>query len=281
LKVSQISAGVWMRRILIAVLIIGGFGVCGAAETSAKLWFHVGETLHYKMKWGFIPIGSSRIETSELDTGGKKLIVVRYYVQTNRVFDKIYPVKDFMETLIDPDGFVPVTFTKHIERRTPQCFETIVFDRKQGVASWFSQCLNKKGSFDIEPDTRDIISLLYLMRRNRIEEGMSITNKVVVTREITDIVVNVGKKKKMDVAGIDDVFCFKVVPVAKLDDLLVEDGAVEAWVSDDERMIVTKMVIDAPFGKIRTRLCSVTGPGDDRWVKTGEGCGDEEEGDEK
>jgi len=271
-----------MRKILIAVLMMGCFGVYGEEEPDAKLWFHVGETLNYKIKWGVIPIGNSRIETSELDTGGKKLIVVRYYVQTNRVFDKIYPVKDFIETLIDPDGFLPVTFAKQIERRTPQCSETMVFDRNQGVASWYSQCLNKNGSLNIEPDTRDIITLLYWMRRTRIEEGMSITNKVIVTREITDMVINVGKRKKMDVAGLDNVECFKVVPVAKLDDLLVEDGEVEAWVSDDERMIVTKLVIDAPFGKIRTKLSSGTGPGDDRWIKTAPGSGyDDEEGDEE
>lgn len=260
------------------MLVVFCFRVYGSeTNTSGKLWFPVGETLNYKIKWGFIPIGSSRVETSELDTGGKKLIVIRYYVETNRVFDHIYPVKDFMETLIDPEGFLPVTYTKQIERREPKCSETIVFDRQQGVASWYSQCLSKNGSFDIKPDTRDIISLLYLMRRNRIEEGMSITNQVIVTREITDMVVKVGKKKKMDVAGIDDVECFKIVPVAKLDDLLVEDGEVEAWVSDDDRMIVTLLEIDAPFGKIRTRLCSVTGPGDDRWSKAAAACGDEAE----
>lgn len=60
----------------------------GADGSATNLWFPVGEVLNYKIHWGIIPIGRSRIETAEVDTGGKKLIAIRYYVKTNRIFDR-------------------------------------------------------------------------------------------------------------------------------------------------------------------------------------------------
>lgn len=271
-----------MRCLLTALFLL----VCSVAFASenegSALWFPVGETLHYKMRWGIIPIGSSRVETSQVDAGGKKLILIRYYVKTNRVFDKIYPVNDFMETLVDPEGFVPVTARKKVQRRTPQCDELVVFNREKGSAEWYSKCMGKNGSFDIEADTRDIMSLLYYMRKTPLSTGMIISNKVVVTHSITDMKVHIGEKKTMDIAGIDDVECFKAVPVAKLDDLLVEEGEVEAWVSSDERRIITRLNIAATFGKIRIRLCGVSGPGKDRWTQSDSDCADsndEEEND--
>ena len=271
-----------MKVFLTVLLLLACVSLSGAETEGSELWFPVGETLHYKMRWGIIPIGSSRIETAEVNTGGKKLIVIRYFVKTNRVFDKIYPVNDFMETLVDPDGFLPVTAIKKIERRTPKCDEIVVFNRDEGAAAWYSKCLAKNGSFDIEDDTRDIMSLLYYMRKQPLSTGLIISNKVVVTHSVTDIQVHIGKKKKMDVAGLDDVECFKVVPVAELDDLLVEKGEVEAWVSSDERRIVTRLNIAATFGKIRIRLCGVTGPRKDRWTKSDSGCsGSDDEKKEK
>lgn len=260
-----------MKKCLLILLVML---TAAAGSADDKLWFPIGEVLHYKLKWSFIPIGHSRIETAEVDTGGKKLIAIRYYVKTNAVFDKIYPVNDFMEVLIDPDGFVPVTFTKLIERRTPRCNETVVFNRETGEAQWYSKCLNKHGAFAIDQDTRDIITFLYLTRKENISEGTAMSNRVVITRSITDMVVKVGKKQKMDVAGRDDVEVYEVTPIARLDDILVDEGEVKAWVSADKRRIVTKLKIDAAFGSVKAFLEKVEGPGDDEWVQTGE---DEEE----
>jgi hypothetical protein len=230
------------------------------------LWFPVGEELHYRLKWGIFSIGSSRVETAEVETGGRKLIAVRYYVKTNVVFDKIYPVNDFIEVLIDPDGFVPVTFTRKSERRGPVCNETIVFDRAERKAEWSSMCMNTNMTIAIEKDTRDIISLLYYMRQFPLSEDTSITNQVIVTKSITEMVVKVGRKTKMDAAERDNVECFEITPVAKLDDLLVEEGEVKAWVSADERRILTRLEIGAGFGTVKTLLEKVVG-GEDEWVK--------------
>jgi len=254
-----------IKTLFAAGLLAAASSLCNAED--AKLWFPVGEELHYKMKWGIISIGSSKVETAEVDTGGKKLIAVRYYVKTNVVFDKIYPVNDFIEVLIDPDGFVPVTYTKQVERRAPRCNETIVFHRAEGRAEWYSMCMNTNSSFAIEENTRDVISLLYYMRQFPMSEDSSISNKVIVTKNITDMVVKVGKKTKMDVAGREEVECFEVTPVTKLDDLLVEEGEVKAWVSADQRRILTRLDIDAAFGTVKTILQEVVGPGEDEWVK--------------
>ncbi len=257
-----------MKKSLAIILLLACLDICPAEDTG--LWFPVGEVLHYKMKWNFLPIGSSRVETQEVDTGGKKLIAIRYFVKTNKVFNKIYPVDDFIEVLVDPEGFVPVTFTKNIQRRAPRCSETVIFDRKEGEAAWYSKCLNDHGDFKIQNDTRDVISMLYLLRKHEIKENQEITNKVVVTRSVTDMVVKVGKKTRMDAAGRDNVECYEVTPVAKLDDLLVDEGEVKAWVSADSRRIVTRLDIDAAFGTVRAILEKVEGPGNDAWVKEGD-----------
>lgn len=256
-----------MKKVLIVLTMLICSASYGADGSATNLWFPVGEILHYKMKWGIIPIGSSMVEAVETDGDDGNMLAIRYYVKTNKVFDKIYPVNDFMEALIDMDTFLPVTFSKRIERRKPLCNETLVFDRKEKEAYWYSECLGKHGSFEIEDDTCDIMTLLYLMRKNELAEGQSITNRVVISRDVTDMVVKVGKKAKIDAGGLKDVECLKVVPLARLDDLLVEEGEVEGWVSDDQRRILTRLNIKATFGTVRIYLDKVEGPGDDRWTK--------------
>jgi hypothetical protein len=261
-----------MKRVLIALLCLLSASAIAEESSGTNLWFSVGEILHYKMKWGFFTIGRSRVETEEIDTGGKKLIAIRYYVKTNNIFKKIYPVDDFIETLVDPDGFVPVTYTKKINRGSPQCDEVVVFDRANGVANWYSECKVENGSFDIDDETRDLVSWLYLLRKNPLETGQVISNQVVASHSLTPISLKIGEKEKLDVAGIDDVECFAIIPVAKLDDLLVEEGEVKVWISNDSRRIVTRMYIDAAFGTVKIKLCSVEGPGDDRWSKSDQDC---------
>ena len=55
----------------------------------------MGETLDYRIYWGVIPVGSSRVTTEWIEEDGRTLIAIRFRTKSNDVLSKIYPVDDF------------------------------------------------------------------------------------------------------------------------------------------------------------------------------------------
>ena len=241
--------------------------VSGRAESARPLPFRMGESMTYRVYWGVIPVGSSVITSRWVVADGRTNIAIQARTRTNKVLEQIYPVDDVIESVIDPDTFLPLRFRKLISEGRYRADETTVFDYQAGKAVWSSPLKNRTNEFVIKPDTRDLISFMYSMRTNRFEAGKRTHYQVMADEKIYDLYVNADKFETLKMDAFGAVRSLKMEPEAAFGGLFVRKGRMWLWVSDDERRLVTKIVAQVPVANIMLELDDVNGPGDDFWIK--------------
>jgi hypothetical protein len=256
----------WAVVILCA---LPAFAMAEAPAAPRALWFPVGETLTYRIYWGLVKVGSSEVKTEWVDYEGRTLISIQIRSRTSGVLGKIYRVEDFLESLIDPETFLPVRFIKKLREGRYRCDEVTHFDYEKGEANFYSNTKNRAKNYAINDEVRDLISFMYYVRGRAadFEVGRATQYKVMADEQIYDLYVKPIEEEPVKLPRYGDVNCLRLEPEAKFEGLFVRKGKLWVWVSDDDRRIVTKARAKIPVGSIKLVLSKVEGPGDDFWIK--------------
>ena len=259
---------------IMIVLAISSYGEpCRAQETNAAgtntqpvLYFPVGEELVYQIYWGIIPVGTTTIATEWTAINGKKLLAIRYKSRTNRIFGTIYPVDDTVDSIINPETFLPLSSNFCLTRRNSKSEQTVTFHHDRLKAEMVTASTGKTNELDIAADTRDMLTLLYYLRSFGAATNQIRQFRVVIDTGLLDLKIKAYNYEDIDLDVFGKVSCIRMEPIANLDTLLIEDGRVIAWVAP-ERCLATKMTIKAPLANVSIELDEVRGPGSDFWSK--------------
>ena len=235
--------------------------------STGALWFPIGETIEYKVMWGRIPVGRSVVTTEWIEADGLRFLAIRLRTRSNKVLSSFYPVDDFIESIIDPETFLPVRFTKKLREGTYRCHEVTTFNHETGIATFENKKRNFTRKYEIESDTRDLISFMYLMRTMDIPVGTTLDFRVMADEKIYDLSVRALKEEPVKLPRHGTVESVLFQPTAEFQGLFVRKGKLRIWVSGDERRIITKAAIKIPVANVNLLLDQVTGPGEDRWVQ--------------
>lgn len=258
-----------MKKIL-SLLLCLCFAGTSPADDSGKpdLWFHVGEKLTYQIYWGVIPVGEAIIWSEWIKNDGRDLVVVKVTAKTNKWMDKIYPVSDYMETIIDPAQFLPLSFYRDVSEGRYRLKEITTFNHQAGKAHWKHLLKEDEHDFDIDPDTRDLISFMYYMRSKEMEVGTTYEYRIMADEKLYDLIIRPVKKEKVRLSALGErIKSLKYEPDAKFQGLFVRVGKLTVWVSDDDRKIATKINARVPVASVQLELKKVEGPGDDIYTK--------------
>jgi len=261
-----------MRRILSfhLVALLWVLTALGESDTNYLAGFNwpIGEKITYRIYWGFIPVGTATSCTEWTEFEGQKLLAIRLRTVSNKVVEKLYPVDDTIESLVSPDTFLPVRFSKDMSEGTHKYKEVTLFDRTNLVAHWESKLTGKKRQFIIEPATMDIPSLMYYLRTKPFSVGTQEHFRVQADEKIYDLWLNIQKKEKVDTPNHGKIDCIKVEPEAAFNGLFVRKGKLWVWVSDDQRRLASRIEASIPFANVSAVIIQVEGPGADFWVKS-------------
>ena len=261
-----------MRRFLscLGLALLTAVTARGGIDTNYLSGFSwpVGEKLTYQLYWGLIPVGSAVVWTEWAELEGQRLLAIRLRTTSNKVIEKIYPVNDTIESLIEPASFLPVQFTKNMSEGSSRHYEITRFDRTNLLAHWESKITGKTNEFKIEPDTRDIPSLMYLLRGQRFESGKRDHFKVMADEKIYDLWVHVQAEETVSLPEYNCVRCIKIEPEAAFNGLFIRKGKMWVWISKDTRSLATKIEARIPVANVRAILQKVEGPGQDSWTIT-------------
>lgn len=226
----------------------------------------VGEKITYQLYWGFIPVGLATVQTDWTESEGRKLLGIHLRTQSNKVIEKIYPVDDTIESLIDPQTLLPLKFTKNMSEGSHRYFEVTVFDHSNRLARWESKLTGKTKTMPIDTDTRDIPSLMYFLRNHKFEPGNRDHFRVMADEKIYDLWLNIQKEQRVDLPERENVACIKIEPEASFNGLFVRKGRMWVWVSNDPRCLAARIEASVPVANVHAILIRVEGPGDDAWV---------------
>jgi len=197
---------------------------------------------------------------------GRRLIGIRFTTKSNKVLDVLYPVDDFIESLIDPETFLPVQFTKRLSEGRYRCHEVTTFDHETGLATYLNKRENKTKTYPIEAETRDLISFMYSMRTVDVTVGSAGDFKVMADEKLYDLSIKALKEQSVKLPKYGKIASVVLKPVAAFQGLFVRRGSMKIWVSDDDRKIITKASIKVPVAHVNLLLEDVSGPGTDQWV---------------
>ena len=238
-----------------------------ALAEKPELWFPVGEKLTYNIRWGPWTVGYSTVWTEWIQENGRDLLAIRVRNRSTSVLNKLFPVDDFMESIVDPVTFLPLRFHKSLSEGRYRLKEVTTFDYQKKMAHWQHLLRDSHEDFAIESDTRDLLSFMYFMRSQAWDEHKGYCFRVMADEKLYDLYVNPSRFAKINLREYGKVRSLKLVPEAAFQGLFVRVGRLEVWVSDDDRCILTKgtAIVPFPIGTIRVMLGKVEGPGDDFW----------------
>ena len=265
------------RALRVAWLALGLAGVARAEEPAPELWFSVGEKLIYQIHWGVIPVGRTTATTFWREEDGRRRLVIQFRTRTNRFMEKIYPVDDFLETVLDPISFLPVRFSKQLSEGRYRADEVTEFDHRNRRATWRSNKSGRTAELEIEPDTRDVNSFMYYMRARRLKVGEVTRHRVMADEKVYDLFVKALKVENVKVPGLGRMPSVKVEPEAAFHGLFVRKGRVWMWVSDDDRRFCTRLIAQVPVANVSLLLRQVSYVEDEDSTGDGEPWEDEEE----
>jgi hypothetical protein len=262
-----------IRVALLAALLLLAVGVSAESapatppEDLPDLWFPVGEELVYSVHWGFIPVGYTVVTTEWVEEDGRTLLAIRVRTRTNDILSTIYPVDDVIESLVDPYTFLPVRFTKNLSEGRYRAHEVTDFDFEAGTAHWRSLIKDNESVFELEADTRCLLSFSYYMRKVGFEENQEQFFRVMADEKIYDLWLEARDTDRVKLKEYGKVPSIEVEPKAAFEGLFVRKGRVVFWVSQDERRLMTQMKGRVPVASVRLVLKEVRGPGNDRWTR--------------
>jgi len=265
-----------MHAIWLAILLsLGGAARALADEAGtnapannvlAEAGWPVGEKLTYRIYWGYLPVGTAVATVDWADYRGRRVLAIKFSTVSNKAIEKLYPVDDSIESLVDPSTFLPLQFTKNLSEGSHRHYEVTTFDRTNRVANWESKLSGRKKTFTIGARTQDIPSFMYAMRTSRFAVGQREHYQVMADEKLYDLWINVTGAETLDAPPFGKVKTLKAEPEAAFQGLFVRSGKIWIWISDDKRCLAAKIEGSVPVASIRAVLVNVEGPGTDRWI---------------
>jgi hypothetical protein len=230
------------------------------------LWFPVNEVLEYTIRWGVIPVGSSVVWTEWVEHEGAWRIAIRMRTRTNKVLSTLYPVDDYVESIVDPVSFLPLRFVKKINEGRNRYDQLTEFDHASRVAAWHSFIDEREKEFEIQADTRDIPSLLWWLRKDRFEPGVPRKFEVMADDKMYALTLVPEARERIALDRYGRVPTLRIEPQAAFGGVFVRKGRMWAWIAEDARRIAVQIAAEVPVGRVRITIDRVRGPGDDAWV---------------
>ena len=233
-----------------------------------ELWFPVGECLTYKVRWGIFPIGYMKVLSEWIKEDGRDLVAIRILIKSSRILSTLYPVDDFLESIVEPRSFTPLRFTRCLKEGHHRLHEVITFDHKQGMAYLQDMLKDKSEYFTIESDTRDMLSFMFFMRAHKFEPKKNYHFRLMAGRKLYDLDVKSKDYETIKLPNFGRIQSLQLVPSPKFSGVMVSIGRIKVWISDDKRCLCTRATASVPVGSVSAVLVNVEGEGNDSWSRT-------------
>jgi hypothetical protein len=237
-----------LNKIYSLIIIVGFFYHYALAE---KLPFSVGERLEYSAKFNFIPAGKAFLTVVSIDTiNSLPAYHVRYEAQTGPIADKIYKIRNNVDSWLDEKEFFTHQQTKNI-REGKYRFTShtqIIYDHSIAIVN--------KDTIPIQSRLYDPYSLFYYFRTLKLIAEETIDLTVFDNKSLTEFQMIITSKEQVSVpAGTFD--CMVVRPFREGKTLLKNEGDMTIWFSNDIHKIPVQIILKIKYGTMVMKLKTI------------------------
>ena len=232
-----------------------------------EYWFPVGEIARYDIHWGVFTVGEAVAQAQWLRLGDRRFLALTMTAESNGIVEMLYPVAEYMQTILDPATFLPICFEKQSSEGRHKTWDITTFDHARRTGRWESLLRLNPEEFPIDPDTRDLMGLMYWIRKDPVKADETRTYRVMTDEKLYELILEAGKKETLDIGKpYGKVATLKMEPKGKFNGLFVRKGRMFVWVSDDARCTLCRVTASVPVASIKVLLRSIEGPGADGWI---------------
>jgi hypothetical protein len=220
-----------------------------------------GERLYFDVFWGGMLVGHSSIEC--LPTTDPGLLAVRTTARANKTIQSMYPVKDTVQSLLDPRTGLPVQFRKIQREGLYSADIRIDFRRAQSLALVRATIKGEEKpdtAIGLEGGEYDLLSAFQRVRESDLEPGKSQFLSMVDNRKRFASVEIICLRREVLDTGKGSVRTLVVEPKIHGDALFASKGRLLMWVTDDPWHIPVRMESQVKLGTIRANLVQRVAP---------------------
>lgn len=223
------------------------------AATCVDEAYAEGEVLAFNLAWLKVIGGKGTMTIAPVEGDATRLRITSE-AASNEGISRFYRVRDFVESTVARDSFTTLRYEKRLrERKRVKDVVTIV-DPARGIA------VRRGEEIKVPTPVYDPLSIVYFIRRLRLESGSTLKVKVLSDRRVYDTEIVALRRETI------------TVPAGTFRTIVVEprlrgeesgernpEGQMQVWFSDDERRLPVRIRTELRAGAITASLRSVTG----------------------
>lgn len=250
-----------MKKVLIIITLLTANIIGLSAQTLPYLKtssFEAGETLKYKLKYGFITAAEAtlNVHSTDIKFNNKPTYHLVAQGRTNNTFDILFKVRNRYESYIDKTNFTPYMYAEDIRENSYRRSEKARYyqDEKKIVAT--------KGTFTSTVNqTFDLVSAYYFARNidmTNVKIGEKLTLYYFLSDEVTQLTIEyLGKEVVKTHKG--KINCLKFSPSISPGRIFRKDSRLYLWITDDANRIPVKAQAEVIVGSITMELSDAKG----------------------
>ena len=189
--------------------------------------FGEGENLIFSIQYGLITGGEATLEIRNMAVLDS---VLCYHIvsvaRTNKVFDRIFKVRDRHESFMEYENLYSLRFKKHLREGKYRKDRQVDFDQKAHLAIYSDKTV------PIAPNTHDFLTALYYARTLPLVPGQAVAMANHTDYKNYPIYIKYIRREKVKVpAGEFD--CIVIEPVLETSTIFENSGKLTIWLTDD------------------------------------------------
>lgn len=217
-----------------------------------------GETIEYKVSFGFFTVGKAQIQTSPrvYRVNGRPCYKIDVRGKTSGAVDWVARVDDTWGAYLDTLSFLPYLSYRHIKENNYRKNELTKFDQQNKLIEL--KVLNQNTGEFKEPQifqtmeqVRDIVSGYSYLRTldyENLSEGDTVSLYGIFEDEFYHLDILFAGRDLLS-TKVGKIAVFKLVPIMPTNQLFAGENAVSLWFSDDENKIPVKAEANLFIGK--------------------------------
>ncbi len=183
--------------------------------------------------------------------------------QTASIFEAFYAVNDWLETFVDYDNMIPMSYALHV-KESKQLRETRCFFNWQSLKGSFwdkritkeDGVEEKKYDWDILPFSQNVFSAPFYLRTFKLAIGKKLVFRLAHEKDNILITAEVLRREKIETpAGTFNAIVLQ--PHIEIGGVFKPIGDIFLWLSDDDRKFILKIESKIKIGKIVAELKSL------------------------
>jgi len=180
--------------------------------------------------------------------------------QTTSFFDKIFKVRDEIESIVDKKLKVSRRFTKKLNEGKYRQYRIHFYYPEQNITVYSKYDYNKEKfvdqKIDIPPSTQDILSAFYWLREQELKPGQKYIVNVTADGRNYPAEIRIHPPETLNTA-LGKVECLKIQPILEGDAIFKQTGDIFIWLTNDELRRPVKLESKIIFGNFTATLTKV------------------------